>query len=236
MYRASQGNARAGLGLGAGARRAKTDHITGDFHRRHHSSARLGLDVHVVHHRIVTTHTPRREICMDDQDNKIIEAVKSIAEALRADVMESIGKLSERCDAIEKKADALKKKDEADKRSGENEDDLTRGNMATRVAADSDSVDRGAIAALRAEVTAMKKTRPSTDLNKLADIQVKADAVLRTHNEAADAPMAGEDVVSYNIRMARKMQPHSARWKGVDLHLIKGRPASAGEHHHGDPC
>jgi hypothetical protein len=32
--------------------------------------------------------------------------------------------------------------------------------------------------------------------------------------------MRGEDIVAYNIRLARKMQPHSKTWKGVDLSLI----------------
>jgi hypothetical protein len=63
-------------------------------------------------------------------------------------------------------------------------------------------------------------SRPMADLNAYADAQAKADAVLRTHCESAEPPMSGEDLVSYNIRLARKMQPHSKTWKGVDLRLI----------------
>jgi hypothetical protein len=43
---------------------------------------------------------------------------------------------------------------------------------------------------------------------------------MRTHNERAEPPMAGEDLINYQIRMHRKMQKHSAKWKGVELSLI----------------
>jgi hypothetical protein len=148
-------------------------------------------------------------------DEATLAAIREIAEALKSDLSSSIAALDAKYSEIADSVAAMKKKaDEAGER-----DRGVDGTMAERVAAD--SVGRSELAALRFEVAALKKARPSTDMNRLADIQSKADAVLRTHNEAADAPMSGEDVVSYNIRMARKMQPHSARWKGVDLHLIK---------------
>jgi hypothetical protein len=96
------------------------------------------------------------------------------------------------------------------------------GTMAEQVAADSVAVANSALASLAREVTGLKKqiSRPMADLNAYADAQAKADAVLRTHCESAEPPMSGEDLVSYNIRLARKMQPHSKTWKGVDLRLI----------------
>jgi hypothetical protein len=101
--------------------------------------------------------------------------------------------------------------------------------MAERVAADrrADSasdirVANSVLAGLARDMNALKKqiSWPMGDLNQFADAQAKADAVLRVHGESAEPPMSGEDLVAYNIRLARKMQPHSKTWKGVDLRLI----------------
>ena len=97
---------------------------------------------------------------------------------------------------------------------------LTKKKEAVRVAAD--SVPRSEFAALASSVADLKKkqARPMADLNAFADMQAKADAALRSHNERAEPPMSGEELVNYGIRMHRKMQRHSAKWKGVDLGLI----------------
>jgi hypothetical protein len=50
--------------------------------------------------------------------------------------------------------------------------------------------------------------------------KLKADSVLRALGTRAEPPMAGEDLVAYNIRLARKMQVHSPLWKGVNLQII----------------
>jgi hypothetical protein len=86
-----------------------------------------------------------------------------------------------------------------------------------------DAVDPAAFASLASRVNEMAKrnSRPMADLNAYADAQAKADTVLRTHGESAEPPMSGEDIVAYNIRLARKMQHHSKTWKGVDLSLIQ---------------
>jgi hypothetical protein len=95
-----------------------------------------------------------------------------------------------------------------------------------RVAADrrarSDSVGAAEFSVLCGEVADLRKkvARPQADLNAFADVQSKADAVYRTHNERAEPPMAGEDIVSYKIRQHRGMQKFSPKWKGVELRII----------------
>jgi hypothetical protein len=114
------------------------------------------------------------------------------------------------------KADAAGEKD-----MGPGENDL-----AQLVAADrrtkSDSVDPAAFASLAFSVAELKKrqSRSMADLNAFADAQAKADLALRHHDQRAEPPMAGEDLVSYQIRQHRGMQKHSPRWKGVELSLI----------------
>jgi hypothetical protein len=149
-------------------------------------------------------------------NEEMMKAFTDAMEALRADVTAHVGKLGADVTAL---ADSVAKmKADADE---ENEND-----QAQRVAADrrarSDSVDPAAFAALSASVAEMRKrqSRPTADLNAFADVQAKADAVLRTHNERADAPMHGEDLVAFKIRSHRPLQRHSAKWKGVELSLI----------------
>lgn len=148
-------------------------------------------------------------------DEATVQAIREIAEALRADLSGSIDALSKRCDALAEDVKANKKSDDAGER-----DRGVDGTMAVRVAAD--AVDPAAFAALASSVADMQKkqARPMKDLNAYADAQAKADSVMRALGSAAEPPMAGEDLVSYKIRMHRKMQPHSPRWKGVELQLI----------------
>lgn len=148
---------------------------------------------------------------------ELLKAITDVTEALRADMTDQVAKLDAKCNALADTV-AKKKADTAGERSGENEDDM--GHMAERVAAD--SVPRAEFAALASSVADMrrKQTRPMSDLNAYADVQAKADSVMRALGSAAEPPMAGEDLVAYKIRTARKMQQHSPRWKGVDLHLI----------------
>ncbi|MET4752560.1 hypothetical protein [Bradyrhizobium sp. RT11b] len=148
-------------------------------------------------------------------DEATVQAIREIAEALRAHLSGSIDALRKRCDALAEDVKANKKADEAGER-----DRGVDGTMAERTAAD--SVDPAAFAALSSSVAELKKrqSRPMKDLNAYADVQAKADSVMRALGSAAEPPMAGEDLVSYKIRMHRKMQPHSPRWKGVELQLI----------------
>jgi hypothetical protein len=154
---------------------------------------------------------------------ELLAAITKVAEEMKTSVAAHCSALDAKYAAV---MDAVTKKkaDAAGSRSGENEDDLGQGDMAKRVAADrrADSVDPAAFAALASSVADMKKkqARPMADLNAFADAQAKADSVMRALGRAAEPPMSGEDLVSYKIRMHRKMQPHSSRWKGVELQLI----------------
>jgi hypothetical protein len=152
---------------------------------------------------------------MEDPDNKLILAVTELCQALRSDV----SKMCEKMDADNKArydavADAVRKL--------KKDSDDPSNTMAERTAAD--SIGRGELAVLARAVSDLQRkvSRPMTaaDRNSLADAQAKADAVLRTHGTQAEPPMAGETLVDYNIRLARKMQPHSAKWKGVELSIV----------------
>jgi len=167
-----------------------------------------------------------------EQQAKLLEAMNALVEGLRSDMTKHVEKMDARYDAIEKKLDAKKKADEAGardrgvdtsmrRREDEDADPVGEERHAARRTA-ADSVPRSEFAALASSVADMKKrqSRPMKDLNAYADAQARADSVLRALGTAAEPPMAGEDLVAYNIRMHRKMQPHSARWKGVELQLI----------------
>jgi hypothetical protein len=166
-------------------------------------------------------------------EDDLVAAVKLIAESLKADLTESIAALDKKCDSLSEK---MKKADEAGtrdrgvdtsmRRRGDEDADPVgeQRNAARRTAADhrSDSIDPAAFSALVSTVADMKKkqSRPMGDLNAYADAQSKADAVMRAHAERAEPPMAGEDIIAYNIRLHRPMQKHSAKWKAVDLGII----------------
>ena len=152
---------------------------------------------------------------------ELLKSITDMAEALRSDMASQIGKLHEKCDAL---SDSVKRLD-AKRNDDDSDDDYGPGGnpdatLPKRVAAD--SVDPAAFAALKSRVDDMRRrqSRPMADLNAFADAQAKADAVVRNFNERAEPPMAGEDLVAYQIRMHRKLQPHSAKWKGVELSLI----------------
>jgi hypothetical protein len=159
-------------------------------------------------------------------ETKLIELITSLGEALRSDMASSIETLNKKCDAL---SEAIEKK---------NTDGARKFGEAEQVAADderaghrtvvnnemrSDAVGRSEFAALASSVSALAKrnSRPMADLNAFADAQAKADSVMRVHGESAEPPMSGEDIVAYQIRLARKMQPHSKTWKSVDLQLIQ---------------
>jgi hypothetical protein len=146
------------------------------------------------------------------------EQIAELLAQIQSSMTEMKAHVDARCEAVVAKFDAavgeLQKK-----KSDASDPDNT---MPEQVAADSVAVANSALASLAREVTGLKKQifRPMGNLNDFADAQAKADAVLRTHCDSAEPPMSGEDLVAYNIRLARKMQPHSKTWKGVDLRLI----------------
>ncbi|KGT77318.1 hypothetical protein MA20_22240 [Bradyrhizobium japonicum] len=153
---------------------------------------------------------------------ELLKAITEVADGLRTDMAE-IGK---KCDSIGARHDELAgelKQLKSDAKKDEDDGDPTK---ARRTAAD--SVDPSAFASLARSVADLRQrqSRPMADLNKFADAQAKADSVMRALGSAAEPPMAGEDLVAYKIRTHRKMQPHSPRWKGVDLQIIAADQAA----------
>jgi 8-oxo-dGTP pyrophosphatase MutT (NUDIX family) len=142
-----------------------------------------------------------------DKDEKKEEK----SDATKADGKKKDGDEAEET-AADKKKDAAKS--DADEKKEEKKEDAVKA----------DSVPRSEFDALMARVADLTKLTPrpltAADRNAFADAQAKADAVMRTHGEQAEPPMAGEGIVDYQIRLARKMQPHSPKWKGVDLSIM----------------
>lgn len=164
----------------------------------------------------------------DDQPN-LMEMVTALIEGLRADFTKSCEQMSAKYDAL---SEAIAKKsndggdmaeqvaaDEAGSRSVKNEEML----QAKRDSASDIRVANSLLTGLARDMSALKKqvSRPmGGDLNAFADAQAKADSVMRALGTRAEPNMPGEDLIAYQIRLARKMQPHSKRWKGVDLSII----------------
>jgi hypothetical protein len=98
---------------------------------------------------------------VDEEQLKAL--ITALGESLRADLAASIEKLGAKCDALAEEIAAKKKADTFGERSGENEDDLARGDIpnvaARRTAADhrADSVDPAAFASLARTVHDMRQ-------------------------------------------------------------------------------
>jgi hypothetical protein len=161
-------------------------------------------------------------------ESKLIELIEALGTALRADMSTALEEINKKCDAMA--GEIAKKKD-----GGDPDDDMAeqvaadeaghRSKKNEEMRADSSSdirVANSLLNGLARDMADMKKkiARPMGDLNAFADEQAKADAVMRALGTSAEPPMSGEDLVAYKIRLARKMQPHSKRWKGVDLGII----------------
>jgi hypothetical protein len=152
---------------------------------------------------------------------KLLESITAMVGELRADMEKNCKTMEAKYDAV---MDSIKKRDAAGERSAENEDDMGRTG-AVRTAADAADLQaaNSALASLARTVDGMKKKmeRPMSDLNAYSAVQAKADSVMRALGSSAEPPMSGEDLIAYQIRLARKMQPHSKTWRNVDLQLIK---------------
>jgi len=162
-------------------------------------------------------------------EEALLAAVREIAEGLKSDLAGSLSALDDKCPALtdsvnKMKADAVLRTSQGQQhdmtRRGTLRSDTDDDTMAQQTAAD--SIGRSELASLSRSISELQKkmTRPMEDRNSYADAQAKADAVMRTHGTQAEPPMAGEGLVDYQIRLARKMQPHSPRWKGVELSII----------------
>jgi|GEM_PF-6486276 len=139
---------------------------------------------------------------------KITEGLKADMKSIQADSDAKFAKLNEKASAI---ADALAKKD------------------AKRRDADDPAGDMNDLARQTAADGIMNTSRAtSADRNAFADAQAKADSAMRTLGACAPPPMSGEDLVAYQIRLARHLQPYSKTWKDADLRKIAADSAVFG--------
>jgi hypothetical protein len=161
----------------------------------------------------------------EEQIAAMLAQMQAVATEMKTHVDQSCATLGAKFDsamaAIEKKRDA----DDGERKRGEAEQvaaDEAGSRQVRNEEMRADAVGRGEFASLSRSVAELAKrnTRPMADLDAYADAQAKADSVMRLHGERAEPPMSGEDIVAYNIRLARKMQPHSKTWKGVELSLM----------------
>jgi hypothetical protein len=143
----------------------------------------------------------------------LLKAIAELGAALRTEVSDSIDKLSKRCDAM---SETLAKG--ASLKAADNDGD----DMAEQVAAD--SVSRGEFRAVQQQLNgllvAQPRRRNDADRNLMADMQARCDAAYRSLGERADAPMAGEELVDYTIRLHRGLQSHSKKWGKAELATI----------------
>jgi hypothetical protein len=148
---------------------------------------------------------------MDSQmdPDKILELVTPLFDGLRADM----AKLNEKCDAV---ADAVKRKAKRD-------DDGDGTDLSQETAADrrADSVSRAELRVMQDQINRMAVAQPrkrsDADRNAFADMQAKADVAYRALGERADAPMQGEELIDYGIRLHRPLQKHSKKWAKAEL-------------------
>jgi hypothetical protein len=178
----------------------------------------------------------------------VMDAFRKMADSLRADMAKVSEKCDAVADAVKKrdaedeekkKADAKKKDNDegdeaervaADKKRKDAEEEKARKDAEEKEereradAAKADSVPRSEFEALQRQIAELSGRMPraltAADRDLFADVQSKADSVMRLHNDIAEPPMSGEDLIAYKIRTTRKMQAHSAKWKDVNLSMI----------------
>ena len=75
---------------------------------------------------------------------------------------------------------------------------------------------------LSESVARMPKSMSDADYAAMADHQARADSVYGAFGERAPAPLQGEALGSYRVRLAKGVQKHSAAWKGVSLRDLPG--------------
>jgi hypothetical protein len=139
-------------------------------------------------------------------EEKILEALK----ALGISVSDSVAAIAKRCDDIEAKLAAKKA------------DDDETDDLAEKTAAD--SVLRSELRVMRDQVNSLVRERPSAQTqatrDAFADCQAKADVAYRSLGESAPMPMAGEDLVAFQIRTHRPLMKHSKKFKDAELHVL----------------
>jgi hypothetical protein len=159
---------------------------------------------------------------------ELLAAITKVAEEMKTSVAAHCSALDAKYTALADSIGKMKKRDATDPDdtlaepvAADEAGSQSRRNEEMR--ADDLRIANSALASLAREVNGMKKqiARPmGGDLDAFADAQAKADSVMRDLGTRAEPNMPGEDIVAYQIRLARKMQPHSKTWKGVELGII----------------
>lgn len=105
---------------------------------------------------------------------------------------------------------------DAKRRDGEREEE--RKDAKRKDAERQDAADMSAIHAEIAKLKKMLMTQPDADArNRMAEIRKRAEEVGSYYNDEAPAPLPGEDLHSFRVRVLRKYQSHSPTYKDVDL-------------------
>lgn len=72
-----------------------------------------------------------------------------------------------------------------------------------------------------------EEAKADADPAAYADCQARADSVYAAFGDSAPRPLMGESILAYRTRLARKLQPHSKAWAGVNLSAISDSAAIA---------
>src|SRR4051794_38211950 len=118
---------------------------------------------------------------------EIVAAVMAACEGLKNDIGGQIAAVDAKDNALADSGAKLAAKDAAAGARLRRGDEDVDGTMARRVAADGVDDFRHEVRLLASAVEGLRKnqTRPMADLNKFADIQSKADSVMRALGSAA---------------------------------------------------
>lgn len=134
-------------------------------------------------------------------------------------------------EAEEKAADkARKRRSDAESEEEKERADAARADSEKKSRADSEGT-AAQIAALRAELAAVKGSLPlarsDEDAGTLATVQARADSIYTMiDGSRARAPMLGESVLAYRRSFLEDLKKHSARYKDVNLAVIAADEAA----------
>jgi hypothetical protein len=78
---------------------------------------------------------------------------------------------------------------------------------------------RQQIDAAQGRVDAMRRPQDGGELDELAQLQSRADSLAVSLGERASGWRPGERPDAYRRRLARQFQPHSEKWRNLDLDL-----------------
>ncbi|HEY4152147.1 MAG TPA: hypothetical protein VGM38_02385 [Pseudolysinimonas sp.] len=117
----------------------------------------------------------------------------------------------------DRKKDAAR--DDADRKDEDEDDDKARDDKRGDARADSATIRALKEQVARLERSIPRRTRVMTDdeLNAISEKQSEWDRVAQMHGLRASRPLDGERINSYDRRMAKQFQKHSAKWKDADL-------------------